>query len=79
MNKIVPSMIKNTPFWKQGGVFFYMWNSSLGEENIYGECLLCNEYDEQLNEFLTFLRVERGLAKNTVKFIAMIWSSMSLI
>jgi hypothetical protein len=27
MNKIVPSMIKNTPFWKQGGVFFYMWNS----------------------------------------------------
>lgn len=28
---------------------------------------MCNEYDEQLNEFLTFLRVERGLAKNTVK------------
>jgi integrase/recombinase XerD len=40
---------------------------SLERKIFTGEYLLCNEYDEQLNEFLTFLRVERGLAKNTVK------------
>ncbi len=28
---------------------------------------LSNKYDDQLSEFLTFLRVERGLAHNTVK------------
>lgn len=42
-----------------------MWKSLFERKMFTGECFL--DYDSQLNDFLTFLRVERGLAQNTVQ------------